>query len=75
MRLDSFRTGKKLVWISLVFILDVADPVRIRSICFLAPNESTYKGDPIWNCIVSVSSRSRVNRMDPYHSGSDPKRI
>ena len=26
-------------------------------------------------CTVPVSNRSRVNRVDPYKSGSDPKRI
>ena len=36
------------------------------------PNGSTYEGDPIWNCTVPVSNRSRVNRVDPFHSGSDP---
>ena len=44
-------------------------------ICYLVPNGSTYEGDLIWNRTVPVSNRSRVNRVDPYHSGSDPKRI
>ena len=38
---------------------------RIR---LLIPNGSTYEGDLIWNW-------SRVNRVDPYHNGSDPKRV
>ena len=41
-------------------------------ICYLVPNGSTYNGDPIWNRTVPASNRSHVNRMDPYHSGSDP---
>ena len=44
-------------------------------ICYLVPNGSTYKGDPIWSHTVPISNWSRVNRIDPYHSGSDPKRI
>ena len=44
-------------------------------ICYLVLNGSTYEGDPIWNRTVPVSNRSRVNTVDPYHSGSDPKRI
>ena len=44
-------------------------------ICYLVPNVSTYEGDPIWNRFVPVSNRSRVNRMDPYHHRSYPKRI
>ena len=44
-------------------------------ICYLVPNGSTYEGDPIWNRTVPVSNRSRANRVDPYHSGSYPKRI
>ena len=45
-------------------------------ICYLVPNGSTYEGDDsIWNCTVPVPNRSRVNRVDPYHSGSDSKRI
>ena len=39
-------------------------------ICFLAPNGSTYQGDPIWNRTVPVSNRSRVNRVDPILTGS-----
>ena len=45
---------------------------RIR---YLVPNESTYEGDTIWNRTVPVSNRSRVNRVDLYHSGFDPKWI
>ena len=45
---------------------------RIR---YLVPNGSTYEGDPIWNRTVPVSNWSCVNRVDPYHSGSDPKWI
>ena len=41
----------------------------------LALNGSTYEGDPIQNRIVPVSNRSRVNRVDPYHSRSDPELI
>ena len=44
-------------------------------ICYLVPNGSTYEGDPIWNRTVPVQNRSPVNRVDPYQSGSDPKRI
>ena len=44
-------------------------------ICYLAPNGSTYEGDPIWNRTAPVLNRFRVNRVDPYHSGFDPKRI
>ena len=44
-------------------------------ICYLGPNGSTYEGDPIWNSTFPVSSLSRVNRVDPYHNRSDPKRI
>ena len=39
-------------------------------ICYLVPSGSTYEGDPIWNRTVPVSNRSRVNRVDLYHSGS-----
>ena len=41
-------------------------------ICYLVPNGSTYEGDPIWNCTVPVSNRSRVNRVDPYQSDPIP---
>ena len=44
-------------------------------ICYLVPNGSTYEGDPIRKFTVPVSNRSRVNKVDLYHSGSDPKRI
>ena len=44
-------------------------------ICCLVPNGSTHEGDPIKNRTVPISSRSRVNRVDPYNSGSDPKQI
>ena len=44
-------------------------------ICYLVPNGSTYEGNPIWNPTVPVTNRSRVNRVDPYISGSDSKRI
>ena len=44
-------------------------------ICYLVPNGSTSEGDPIWNRTVPVSNRSRVNRADPDHCGSDPKQI
>ena len=44
-------------------------------ICCLVPDGSTYECDPIWNRTIPVSIRSHVNRVDPYHSGSDPKRI
>ena len=44
-------------------------------ICYLVPNGSTCESDPIWNCTVPVSNRSRVNRVDPYHGGSDPIKI
>ena len=44
-------------------------------ICYLVPNGSTCDGDPMWNCTVPVWNLSRVNRVDPYQSGSDPKRI
>ena len=44
-------------------------------ICYLIPNGSTYESDSIWNRTVPVSNRPSVNRVDPYHSGSDPKRI
>ena len=41
-------------------------------ICYLIRNGSSYEGDPIRNCTVPVLNRFRVNRVDPYHSGSDP---
>ena len=41
---------------------------RIRH---LVLNGSTYNGDLMWNRTVPVSNRSGVNRVDPYHSGSD----
>ena len=44
-------------------------------ICYLIPNVSTYEDDPIWNRTLPVSNLSRVNRVDPYHNGSDPTRI
>ena len=44
-------------------------------ICYLVLNGSTYEGDPMWNRTVPVWNRSRVNGVDPYQSGSDPKRI
>ena len=44
-------------------------------IFYQLPNVSTYESDPIWNRTVPVSNQSRVNRVDPYHSGPDPKRI
>ena len=44
-------------------------------ICYLVPNVSTYEGDPIGKRTVPVWNRCRVNRVDPYHSGFDPKRI
>ena len=44
-------------------------------ICSLVPNWSTYEGDPMWNRTVPVYNRSHANRVDPYQSGSDPKRI
>ena len=42
-------------------------------ICYLVPKRSTYEGDPIWNRTFPVLKRSRVNRVDPYHSVSDLK--
>ena len=42
-------------------------------ICYLVLNRSTYGSDPKWNNTVPVSNRTLVNRVDPYHSGSDPK--
>ena len=45
-----------------------------KQILHLVPNGST-KDDLIWNRTVPVSNRSRVNRVDPYHNGSDPERI
>ena len=44
-------------------------------VCYLVPNGSTYEGDPIWDRTVPVENQSRVNRVDPYQDGSDPKRI
>ena len=44
-------------------------------IFYLLPNGSTYEGNSIWSHIVPVSDRSHVNKMDPYHIGSDPERI
>ena len=44
-------------------------------ICHLVPHGSTYEGDPTWNRTVPVSNRPRANRLDPYPSGSNPKRI
>ena len=38
-------------------------------ICSLVPDGSTYEGDSMWTC------RSLVNRVDPYQSRSDSKRI
>ena len=42
-------------------------------ICYLLPNGSNYEDDLIWNHTVPVQNWSRVNRVDPYHCGSDPK--
>ena len=61
---DPFRTCTKL-----------AGGSGTDRICCLVPNVSTFEGDPIWNRTVPVSNRSRVNRVDPNHSGSDPKQI
>ena len=36
---------------------------------------SIYEGDPVWNLTAPVSNRSRINTVNPYHSGSDAKRI
>ena len=47
----------------------------IDQICYLVPNGSTYEGDTIWNHAVLVSNQSCVNRVDPYHGGSNPKQI
>ena len=44
-------------------------------ICYVVPDGSTYDGDPMWNRTITVSNRVRLSRMDPYHSGSDPKWI
>ena len=44
-------------------------------ICYLVPNESTHEGDTICNRTLPVSNGIRVNRVDPYHLGPDPKRI
>ena len=74
MGLDPFGTGMKLVRMSLVFTRGPGGSGAYR-ILYLVPNGSTYEGDPIWNRTVSVSNRSRVNRADLIHSGSDPKRI
>ena len=43
--------------------------------CYLVPYGSTCEGYPTWNRTVPVSSRSRVNRIVPQRSGSDPKQI
>ena len=42
---------------------------------YLVPNRSPYEGGSIRNRAVLVSNRFRVNRVDLYHSRSDPKRI
>ena len=68
---DPFGTGTKLVRISLVFTWDSVDLVGIRP-AIRYQNGSTYQGDPIRNRTFPVSNRSRVNTVDPYHSGSDP---
>ena len=70
---DPFGTSTKLVRISLVFTRDLFGSGTDR-ICYLLPNGSTYDSDPIRNRTAPVSNRTRVNRVDPYHSGSDPKR-
>ena len=68
---DPFGTGTKLVRISLVFTRDLVDPLRIRSAIW-------YQMGPLMKVILSgtvpVQNRSRINRVDPYQSGSDPKR-
>ena len=50
MGLDLFRTGTKLVWISL------AGPggSGMDQICHLVPSGSTYESDPMWNHTVPV---------------------
>ena len=63
----SAGTGMKLVRISLVFTLDLVDPVRIGSAIWYQ-NGFTYEGDPIRNRTVPVLNRFRVNTVDPYHS-------
>ena len=40
-------------------------------IYYLVPSESTYEGDPMWNRIVPVWNRSRVNRVGPIQNGSE----
>ena len=57
----------KLVRISLVFTRGLMDPIRTGSAiwCEMGPLMK-------WNCTVPVSNRSRVKRVDPYHSESDP---
>ena len=46
--------------------MGLVDLVRIGSAIW-----STYEGDPIWNRTVPVSNQCRVNRVDPYDSGSE----
>ena len=69
-RLDPFGTGAKLVRISLVFTRDPVDPVPIGSAI-------GYQMAPLIKVIRygTVPFQSSVNRVDPYHSGSDPKLI
>ena len=44
-------------------------------ICYLVPSGSTYESDPIRSRTVPVLNQSRVNRVDPYHNGSNPRWI
>ena len=56
-----------------MFTRDLVD--LVRSDLLAGTKGPTYEGDPVWNLTVVVSNRSRVNTVDPYHSGSDTKRI
>ena len=73
-RPDPFGTGTKLVPISLVFTRGLMNSVRIGSAIWYQMGP-LMKEIPKWNRTVPVSNRSRVNRIDPCHSGSDPKWI
>ena len=67
---NQYKTGRKKPC-----VYTGPDGSSTDRICYLVPNGSTYESDPTWNSTVPVSNWSRVNRVDPYHSGSDSKRI
>ena len=70
---DPFGSGTKLVRINLVFTRDLVDAVRIGSAIWYQIG-SLKKVIP-YRTVPFHCAGSRANRVDPYHSGSDPKRI